>query len=200
MSEVGREAAGKSRLILMVAGALIVVLLISNVWVYMTLQTQTSQLQSVQDELQSVQDELHSVQGQLSSLNATYMSLNATYNAYVATHSYTDAEYSALEDELYAYKASKLNLLNLQSSDEWSVDAPYLRVFGEVWNVGSDIAYDCRLHVTAYQDAVKAIDSWIGLGTILGENRKSLDVDIAYLGEPLTAWNITAHWVDELFH
>ncbi len=174
-------------------GALIVVLLISNVWIYMTLQTQTNELQTVQDELQSVQ-------GQLSSLNATYLSLNATYNAYVATHSHTDAEYAALEDERDAYKASKLNLLNLQSSDEWSLDAPYLRVYGEVWNVGSDKAYDCRLHVTGYQDAVKAIDHWIGLGTMLGENRKSLDVDIAYLGEPLTAWNITAHWVDEEFH
>jgi hypothetical protein len=197
MSEVKTESAGRSRLGVIVAGVLIVALIVSNVWVYMTLQTQVN--------------DLH---GQVSSLNATYLDyaashrytnsehegLNSTYNAYVAAHSHTDVEYAALEDERDAFKAPKLNLLNLQSSDEWSLAAPSLRYYGEVWNVGADKAYDCRLHVTAYQDAVKAIDSWIGLGTILGENKKSLDVDIAYIGAPLTAWNVTAYWVDEQFH
>ncbi len=204
MSEVERGAPGKSQLVLMVAGALIVVLLISNVWVYMTLQTQTSELQTVQDQLQSVQDDLHSVQGQLSSLNATYLSLNATYTAYVATHSHTDAEYAALEDERDAYKAPKLNLLNLQSSDEWSLDAPYLRLYGEVWNVGNETAYDSRLHVTAYQGPIKVVDSWfgknIGLGTMSGENKKTINAEISYEGVPLTAWNVTVHWTDESRH
>ena len=197
MSEVETQTAGKSRLGLIVAGVLIVALVVSNVWVYTTLQTQVDGLQ-----------------GQVSSLNATYLdyvashsytdteheSLNSTYNDYVATHSHTDTAYEALEDERDAFKEGKMNLLNLQSSDEWSLDAPYLRFYGEVWNVGTDGAYDCRIHVTAYQDAVKAIDSWIGLGTIPGENKKSLDVDIDYEGAPLTAWNVSAYWVDEHFH
>lgn len=197
VSEVEKEAAGKSRTVLIVAGILIIVLVVSNVWVYMTLQTQVDGLQ-----------------GQVTTLNATYLdyvtshsytdseyeSLNSTYNDYVDTHSHTDLEYEALEDERDAFKAPKLNLLNLQSSDEWSLDAPYLHFYGEVWNVGVETAFDCRIHVTAYQGAVKAIDSWIGLGTILGENKKSLDVDIDYEGAPLTAWNESAYWVDESFH
>ncbi len=197
MSKVEKEAAGKSRIGLIVAGALIVALVVSNVWVYTTLQTQVADLQ-----------------GQVSSLNAAYLDyvashsftdseyegLNSTYNDYVDTHGHSDLEYEALEDERDAFKASKLNLLNLQSSDEWSFDAPYLHFYGEVWNVGADGAYDCRIHVTAYQGMVKAIDSWIGLGTIPGENKKSLDVDIDYEGTPLTAWNVSAEWVDESFH
>lgn len=197
MNEAEQENVGKSRMGLIVVGVLVVALVVSNVWVYLTLQSQVDGLQ-----------------GQLSSLNATYVNyvashsytdseydcLNTTYNDYVNTHSYSDAEYAALEAERDAFKAPKLNLLNLQSSDEWSLEAPYLYFYGEVWNVGTDTAYDCRIHVTAYQGTIKAIDSWIGLGTIPGENKKSLDVTIDYEGEPLTTWNVSAAWVDEHFH
>ena len=197
VNEAVKENVGKSRMGLIVVGVLVVVLVVSNVWVYMTLQSQVNGLQ-----------------GQLSSLNAThlnyvashsytdaeYESLNTTYNDYVNIHSHSDAEYAALEAERDAYKAPKLNLLNLQSSDEWSLETPYLHYYGEVWNVGNETAYDCRLHVTAYQGTVEAIDSWIGLGTILGENKKSLDVALDYEGAPLTTWNVTAAWVDESFH
>ena len=183
MNEAEKENVGKSRTGLIVVGVLIVALVVSNVWVYMTLQSQVDGLQ-----------------GQLSSLNAEYESLNTTYHDYVNTHSHSDAEYTALEAERDAYKAPKLNLLNLQSSDEWSLEAPYLHYYGEVWNVGNETAYDCRIHVTAYQGTVKAIDTWIGLGTIPGENKKSLDETLDYEGEPLTFWNETAYWVDKHFH
>ncbi|MCW4038896.1 MAG: hypothetical protein NWF13_09215 [Candidatus Bathyarchaeota archaeon] len=190
MSEVEKEAAGKSRTGLIVAGVLIVVLVISNVWVYTTLQTQVDGLQG----------QLDTYVASHSYTDSEYESLNSTYNDYVDTHSHTDLEYEALEDERDAFKAPKLNLLNLQSTDERSLDTPYLHFYGEVWNVGADTALDCRIHVTAFQGAVKAIDSWIGLGTIPGENKKSLDVDIDYEGTPLTAWNVSAYWVDESFH
>ena len=190
MSEVEKEASGKSRTSLIVAGILIIVLVVSNVWVYMTLQTQVNGLQ----------DQLDNYVASHSYTDSEYESLNSTYNDYVDTHSHTDLEYETLEDERDAFKAPKLNLLNLQSSDEWSLDAPYLHFYGEVWNVRVEGAYDCRIHVMAYQGAVKAIDSWIGLGTIFGENKKSLDVDIDYEGTPLTAWNISAHWVNESSH
>jgi uncharacterized membrane-anchored protein YhcB (DUF1043 family) len=197
VNEAEIEPVGKSRMGLIVVGVLVVALVASNVWVYMTLQAQVDGLQ-----------------GQLSSLNATYLnyvashsytdaeyeSLNTTYNDYVNTHSHSDTEYTALEAERDAYKAPKLNLLNLQSSDEWSLVASYLHYYGEVWNVGNETAYDCRLHVTAYQGTVKAIDTWIGLGTIPGENKKSLNVTLDYEGTVLTTWNVSAAWVDKHFH
>jgi hypothetical protein len=197
VNEAEIEPVGKSRMGLIVVGVLVVALVASNVWVYMPLQAQVDGLQ-----------------GQLSSLNAThlnyvashsytdteYESLNTTYNDYINTHSNSDTEYAALEVERDAYKAPKLNLLNLQSSDEWSLVAPYLHYYGEVWNVGNETAYDCRLHVTAYQGTVKAIDTWFGLGTIPGENKKSLDVTLDYEGTALTTWNVSAAWVDKHFH
>jgi hypothetical protein len=180
-----------------VAGILIAALVVSNVYMYMTFQPQIADLQG---EVSSLNAEYSEYVASHSYTDSEYNSLNSTYNDYVDTHSHNDLEYAALEDERDAFKAPKLNLLNLQSSDEWSIDAPYLNFFGEVWNVGADVAKDCRIHVTAYQGTVKAIDSWIGLGTILGENKKSIDRDISYEGTPLTAWNVTAHWVDEHFH
>ena len=197
MNETEKENVGKSRTGLIVVGVLVIALAVSNVWVYTTLQSQVNGLQ-----------------GQLSSLNAThlnykashsytdseYESLNTTYNDYVNTHCHSDAEYAALEAERDVFKAPKLNRLNLQSADEWSLETPYLHYYGEVWNVGNETAYDCRLHVTAYQGTVKAIDAWIGLGTIPGENKKSLDVALDYEGAPLTTWNETAYWVDKHFH
>jgi len=197
VNEVEKKVAGKSRTSLIVAGILIVALVVSNVWVYMTQQTQINDLQGQVSSLNTAHSDYVASH---SYTDSEYDNLNSTYNDYVDTHSHNDLEYEALEDERDAFKAPKLNLLNLQSSDEWSIDAPYLNFYGEVWNVGADAALDCRIHVTAYQGVVKAIDSWIGLGTILGENKKSLDVDIDYEGAPLTAWNVSAYWVDEQFH
>jgi hypothetical protein len=190
VNEVKKEATGKSRTSLIVAVVLIVALVVSNVWTYMALQTQV-------DDLQDTRAEYLDYVASHSYTDSEYESLNSTYNDYVDTHSHSDLEHKALEDERDAFKAPKLNLLNLKSSDEWSLDTPYLHFYGEVWNVGADWAYDCRIHVTAYQDAVKAIDSWFGLGTMPGENKKSLDKDISYEGVPLTAWNISVYWLDE---
>lgn len=151
------------------------------------LNTQITNLQSQIDSLNTTYQDYVSTH---SHSNSEYDALQSEYNNYVATHHHTDSEYDAL-------KAPKLSLLSLSSSDErpW-LATPRLHVYGEVWNVGTDTAYSCKLHVVAYQGAVKAIDTYVSLGTIAGENRKSIDENIYYSGEALTSWSISAEWAN----
>ena len=74
---------------------------------------------------------------------------------------------------------------------------PYLHIYGYICNVGTNSAYNCKLHIVAYQSGgVKAIDTYIDLGTIDGESWKSVDSYIFYSGSPLESWEITPEWTD----
>jgi len=92
-------------------------------------------------------------------------------------------------------KAPKLSKLSVYVQEVRPLGGtPYLRIYGEVWNVGTDTAYNCKLHVVAYQGAVIAIDTYIELGTIYGEDKKSIDSNVYYSGSALTSWTITPGW------
>jgi predicted nuclease with TOPRIM domain len=170
---------------LVVSVVLVAALAVSNVWLYTTLQ----------DEIQTLRTEQNTLQSQVNTLHEQKNALNATYQEYKSTHSHSNSKYDALEAERDLLKAPKLSTLSLHSMDERpELGTPRLRIYGEVWNVGNDIAYDCRLDVVAHQGTVKAIDTQIFVGTIFGENGKSIDDEIHYSGEALTSWSITASW------
>lgn len=100
--------------------------------------------------------------------------------------------------ELYWHnylEAPKLSTLSLYEDDVRPlVGTPYLHVYGEVWNIRTDTAYNCKLHVVAYQGAVTATDTYVDLDTIYGENKKSVDSKVYYSGSALTSWSITPEW------
>ena len=170
---------------LIVSIVLVVALAVSNVWLYTTLSS----------DIQTLSLEQTSLQSQVDTLQEQKNSLNATYQAYKSTHSHSDSKYDALEAERDLLNAPKLSTLSLRVTDERpELGTPCLHLQGEVWNVGSLVAYDCQLHVIAHQGDVKAIDTQLFVGTIFGENRKSLDEEIPYSGDALTRWNITASW------
>jgi hypothetical protein len=170
---------------LIVSIVLVAALAVSNVWLYITLK----------DEIQTLHNEQNNFQSQVNTLHEQKNALNATYQEYKSTHSHSDSKYDALEAERDLLKAPKLSTRSLHSTDERpELGTPRLHIHGEVWNVGNYVAYDCRLHVVAHQGAVKVIDTQIFVGTIFGENRKSIDDEIHYSGEALTSWNITASW------
>lgn len=178
---------------------LVAALSVLNVWFYTALkeeiQTLNEQKNSLESQVNTLHEEKNSLQSQVNELQEQKNSLNATYQEYKSTHSHSNSKFDALEAERDLLKAPKLSTLSLYSTDERpELGTPHLHIYGEVWNVGNDVAYDCRLNVVAYQGAVKAIDTQIFLGTIFGENRKSVDDEIDYSGEALTSWNITASW------
>lgn len=161
MVEVKERGIGKMKISLMIGAVLVVALVVSNIWFYVTLQNQ------------------------IDALNSEINSLNTTYANYVATHNVTDSQYNAL-------KAPKLSALSIYSEDVTSES--HLHVTGELWNVGTDTAYECRLRVQAYQGDVIAINTYISIGTIEGENRRILDYRVGYSGSPLTRWTMTPQW------
>lgn len=65
-----------------------------------------------------------------------------------------------------------------------------LYISGEVWNVGTEAAQNCSLHVTLYQGNTVAKDTYIELGTINGGSFKDVAANIYYTGESLSNWTI----------
>jgi cell division protein FtsL len=69
-----------------------------------------------------------------------------------------------------------------------------LYISGEIWNVGTAPAYNCRLHVTLYQGDIVANDTHIELGTIAAGSWKDVAANIYYEGVALTNWTIISEF------
>jgi hypothetical protein len=70
-----------------------------------------------------------------------------------------------------------------------------LLVSGYVHNVGISTAYNCKIHVIAYQSGrVLAINTDIALGTISGQSQISVNASIPYDGSSLINWTLTPRW------
>jgi hypothetical protein len=65
-----------------------------------------------------------------------------------------------------------------------------LYISGEVWNVGTDIARNCKLHVTLYRGGTVVKDTYIELGTINPATFREVATNIYYTGVALTNWTI----------
>ena len=105
------------------------------------------------------------------------------------------SQVSDLENQVSNLEKAKLIKVELSGTDNrpW-FQTPYLHVTGGIANVGTDTAYNCRLHVILYQGAVVAEDTYINLGTISGEGWQGVDSRVYYEGEALTMWSLTPEW------
>ncbi len=66
-----------------------------------------------------------------------------------------------------------------------------LYISGEIWNVGTSAARNCRLHVTLYQGVTVANDTYVELGTINVGSYVDVASNVYYTGNALTNWNLT---------
>ena len=122
-------------------------------------------------------------------------------NVYLYTQQYgitpdggSEGRIADLQNEIDSLKASKL-VTRLGASDQKPLLATnYLQVTGAVWNVGTNTAHNCRLHVIIYQGQTVAKDTYINLGTINGEGYVDVNEKVYYEGSALTDWNITPEW------
>lgn len=151
-------------------------------WLNGNITNYESQISSLNSQIASLQNQIDSLNSQISSLNSQIDSLNA--------------QITNLQNQINTLEAPKLILVNLRADDNRPIfGTPYLHVYGEVCNVGTNTAYDCKLHVVAYQSGgVVAIDTYITLGTIDGESWVSVDTNVYYSGDALTSWTVTAEW------
>lgn len=120
----------------------------------------------------------------------------ALYNDYASTHSHSDTDFNALYSTFNSLIAPKLVKVNLLAADTHPVlQQERLHVYGYLCNVGSNTAYNCTLHVVAYQSGgVVAIDTHIDLGNINGESYATVDANVYYQGISLASWSVTPEW------
>lgn len=93
MTAVEKKRIGKATVGLIVTTVLAVVLVISNIWSFITLQDQITILSSERDTLQS-----------------QIVSLNATHQYYVSTHSHSDSDYGELQSDVQSLTNENLVL------------------------------------------------------------------------------------------
>jgi regulator of replication initiation timing len=67
-------------------------------------------------------------------------------------------------------------------------------ISGEVWNMGTGPAENCRLRVTLFQGDAVANDTYVEIGTIDAGNYVYVEANIFYTGEALTNWVITSEY------
>jgi len=147
-------------------------------------------------QITNLQDQISDLNSQISSLNAQITSIE---NQIVTLQNQIidlQNQVTDLQNHIDTLKAPKLIKVNLRADDNrpW-LGTPYLHVYGQICNVGTNWAYNCKLHVVAYQSGgVVAIDTYITLGTIAGESWTSVDSSVYYSGSALTSWTITPEW------
>jgi hypothetical protein len=71
---------------------------------------------------------------------------------------------------------------------------PYLQIYGYIVNLHQKPAYQSQVRATAYQGQVSALDTYVNLGTIAGENFTIVDARLYYVGDNLTSWNFLLYW------
>jgi TolA-binding protein len=141
-----------------------------------------SQIDSKNSEIANLQNQISNLNSQINSLKAQIANLQ---NQIVD-----------LQNQINSLKAPKLIKVDLRAEDNrpW-LQTPYLHVYGYVCNVGTNTAYNSKIHVIAYQSGgVVAINTDIILGTIYGESWKSVDANLYYQGNALTGWTLTLEW------
>lgn len=222
LEKTPKKRIGKLKIGLVLSTIVIVVLAGLNIWFYMNKTSLESQLKERWDaygselwwhsyyqnaynlEVSYYNDYVanhHYTDSEYNYLNSTYNSLVSTYNNYVATHHHTDSEYndytathSHTDTEYDALKAPNLIKVAWNEVDVHS-GTWHLHVWGAVVNVGTDTAYNCKIHVVCYQGAVIGLDTYVLLYTIAGETSKWVDQNLYYAyGSGLTNWSVTLEW------
>jgi hypothetical protein len=168
----------------------------TQTWLEGNITNYNSQISDLQNEIASLNSTYNDYVASHQHPNSDYNSLQSTYNNYVNDHSYTNEQYANLQSQIADLEAPNLIEVNLKSDDNHPfLGTEYLHVYGEICNVGTNTAYNCKLHVVAYQSGgVVAFDTLILLGTISGKSWTSVDASKTYSGSSLTSWTITPQW------
>jgi hypothetical protein len=123
---------------------------------------------------------------------------NKSYSIYVAK---AQSEIGVLQTWLSGdlillnqLKAPKL-VMDLGYEDVRPIsETPYIHIYCITINVGTNTAYNCRLHLVAYQHSITAVNTYITLDTIEGESWGHVDKKVYYSGVAITSYTIVPEW------
>jgi len=104
-------------------------------------------------------------------------------------------ETAELEDQLNQLSQEGPRLVTrLGASDmrfNYTGQETRLYISGEIWNVGTSAARNCRLHVTLYQGGTIAKETYVEVGTIDVGSYVDVASNVYYTGNALTNWTLT---------
>ncbi len=152
-----------------------------------------SQMSSLQGENANLTIQITALEGQASSLNNQTNSLQGENTKLFEEKADLQRQLSLLSQG----KAPAKIVTRLGARDmRYNYSGQDLRLYvtGEVWNVGTEAAVNCSLHVTLYQGDTVAKDTYIELGTIAGGSYMDVARNIYYMGDALTRWTITPEY------
>jgi hypothetical protein len=149
----------------------------------MNIQTKDAQIQTLTNQKNQLQTWLDDNTTSISSLNTQISGLNKNI--------------TSLQSDISTIKAPKLIQINLLSTDNRAIpSSSYLNIIGQICNVGTNMAYNCKFYVVAYSGGLKVIDTYVtmGSGTIAGEYFVNVNTNVWYTGSALDSWTVTPQW------
>ena len=159
------------------------------------------QMRTERDEALATIDKLNDTNkallGEITALESERDSLKNQINSLVTERDNALADATILSSDVQQLRSGRL-MTNLGSFDNRDNELqPFIHVYGVVWNVGTEPAENCRIHVVAKQGDVIAVDTYVELQTINGYDPypytsfKEIDEKIYYYGIPLTEKTVT---------
>jgi hypothetical protein len=173
-----------------------------------------NQLGASQWQTNALETEKNSLQNQIANLTAQVLSLQnqnvnisnqcsniSSENINLRTEcANLQRENAGLQNQLYEKGPrliTKLGATDVRIIEGSTGRSNQTRLFieGVVWNIGAQVAKDCRLHVLLFQNEEVVNNTYIQLGTINALDCVNVRNDIYYyIGSRLTDWKITPEY------
>lgn len=159
-----------------------------------------SQLTTLSNQANSLRSEKTNLETQIASLKTQIANMQNRTDSFQSENSKLQDENAAIQNQIDQIRVAGLPKIvtRLGATDVRSTPAaghPWSGVIrfyisGEVWNIGTGAARDCRLHVMLYQKSAVANDTYVELGTINAGTYVDVAANIYYMGDALTSWTM----------
>jgi hypothetical protein len=201
----------KEKLALIAVSVILIASLVANIYFYSQQQRGLevsnglrkqaaglqSQLEDLSNQTYNLEKRKTSLNSHLSDLENEIIKLQNLSNSLQNENAILQNENGKIQSKIDAGGSPKI-VTRLGATDVRQSPAPghpwsgqiRLYVSGEVWNVGTVPAQDCKLHVTLYHGYIAANETYIELGKINVGSWADVAANINYSGDPLTNWTI----------
>jgi hypothetical protein len=165
-----------------------------------TISTLNSQLTSLQSQLASNRTLVSSLNSQISALqtwlngNKTLLSQTQIWlNGNKTLLSQTQSQVNSLIAQVNVLQAPKLISVN----GHYTSETNDIHIIGEICNVGTNNAYNPKLHLVGYQNGAVISEAHIIIASgqpIPGESWITVDTHYYYTNAQTLSWTITPEW------
>lgn len=143
-------------------------------------QTEITTLQKTNANLQQTNDNLQQANMDLQGKNANLQNNNTAITA----------ESTNLKAQISQIAVPRLATRLGVSNCNWDSSDLRLYIEGEVWDIGTNDAENCSLHVTLYSGNFPALQTYVPIGFIPSGAYEDISENVHYSGFTLTNWTI----------